>query len=183
MLALVETFGWNIRKPTFNKIETTLAGAGGGAGAGYRKKHLLLKQFISWIEYFHLPECWVCPLAHLFILSKLQIHKYKDTQIQIYKYCSQLELYCFSRSFPFLCLLLLCLGAKYPFSWEAYIHSLHCNGNDDYDDVVNCDCVLGVQRYVSILDCIVGRERFLEVQNCAIEIVTTQSFILQKFIK
>ena len=123
------------------------------------------------------------------ILSKLQIHKYKDTQIQIYKYCSPLELYCFSRSFPFLCLLLLCLGAKYPFSWEAYIHSFHCNGNNDYDDEVlecDCDCFLGVQRYESILDCIVGRERFLsilEVQCCAIEFVTTQSFILQKFIR
>ena len=85
MLALVETFGWNIRKPTFNKIETTLAGAGGGAGAGYRKKHLLLKQFISWIEYFHLPECWVCPLAHIHFIkvTNTQIQRYSNINLQI----------------------------------------------------------------------------------------------------
>ena len=85
MLALVETFGWNIRKPTFNKIETTLAGAGGGAGAGYRKKHLLLKQyFINWIFSF----TWMLGLSsgsfiHFIKVTNTQIQRYSNTNLQI----------------------------------------------------------------------------------------------------
>ena len=78
---LVENFVWNIRKPTFNKIETTLAGAGGGAGAGYRKKHLLLKQyFINWIFSF----TWMLGLSSG-SYSFYQSYKYTNTKILKYK--------------------------------------------------------------------------------------------------